>query len=96
MKTTLITTFAIALMVFVFDTTPAVAKGEDIKQGFKEMGQLIKCNFEGLDDIECEEAGRVGQLDDLDERDSGQSDNEREVADSDNEGPTSAAQESDQ
>ena len=95
MKTTLITTFAIAVMVCAFNPT-SVTAGEDVDKGFEDMGKLLKCNFEGLTNRECREQGRVSELDDLDEKDSDQPNNEREVADSGDEGSTSAASAGDQ
>ena len=95
MKTTLITTFAIAMMVFAFNTAPAIAN-EDVNEGFRDIGRLLKCNFEGIDDIECKKRGRLSELDDLDEKDPDQADNERNVADSGDEDSTSAASASEQ
>ncbi|MCY4052371.1 MAG: hypothetical protein OXE98_00660 [Hyphomicrobiales bacterium] len=70
MKTILTTIFAIALMVFAFNTNPVIAGSGD---GIWASNQ-------------------VDELENLE----GESGTEKEVADSGNEGTTSAAQESDQ
>ena len=79
MKTILTAVFAIALMVFAFNTTPAQAWSE-----------YDKCRANGGSLDYCRKYAE-GDLRDID-----QTDNEREVADSGNEGSASAAQESDQ
>ena len=81
------TTFAIALMVFAFSADPVMALGSKCGDGYhwgKGTGGKYTCLNSAI----------YGQVDDL--RDPDQAGNESEVADSGNEGPTSAAQESDQ
>ena len=78
MKTTLITTFAIAVMIFAFNANPVTAGGEKNKQefqefkdgakkGFEEFGELLKC-VEGKNHHECRDEGRISQLEELDPR----------------------------
>ena len=95
---TLITTFAIAVMVFAFNANPVMA-GEKAKEklhpdnvgdAFEDFGNVVKCGFEGKGPNECE--NRVPYV----ERDSDEADNDREVADSGNEGSTSSASANDQ
>ena len=99
---TLITTFAIVLMVFAFSANPVMAKGEKskkefeefkegAKKGFEEFGELIDCGFEGKDHHECRAEGRISEL-----KEPNQPDNERPVADSGEEGSTSAGSAGDQ
>ncbi|MCY4038769.1 MAG: hypothetical protein OXF09_04845 [Hyphomicrobiales bacterium] len=89
MKTTLITTFAIALMVFAFDATLSHATEESNKAVKKELDSWF-CPHGGRPDIlgnECK--GRtVQKMDKLHDPD--QEGNERDVADSGEEGSTSA------
>ena len=81
MKTTLITTFTLAVMVLAFNATPAFAKST-----------FDKCMDAWNNEAACKEY--LARLDDL--RDPNQADNERDVADSGNEGSTSAASADDQ
>ena len=83
MKTTLTTAFATALMVFAFNATPAYAKGE-------ESARELKCDI-SADGADCDIFGQVDELKDPD-----QANNERDVADSGDEGSTSAASAGDQ
>ena len=78
MKTTLITTFAFALMVFAFNVTTSYAGDKD---GCTHLQKIMGT---------CHTA----QIDDL--KDPDQPDNERSVADSGDEGSTSAASAEDQ
>ncbi|MCY4034436.1 MAG: hypothetical protein OXF24_08035 [Hyphomicrobiales bacterium] len=94
MKTILTTIFAIAVMVFAFNANPAYATEESNKAVEKEVHSWF-CKDGRRYDIKnskCE--GFVQKMDEL--RDPDQAGNERDVADSGNEGPSSAAQESDQ
>ncbi|MCY4031461.1 MAG: hypothetical protein OXF05_05035 [Hyphomicrobiales bacterium] len=88
------TTFLIAATVFAFSASPALAN-EEINKGFRNIGHSIKCNFEGLDDIECEEAGRLEaqfeELQDPDGKTPDQPYNEKDVVDSGDEDSASAA-----
>ena len=100
MKTTLTTIFAIALAVFAFNMpSPAIAD-ENFDKAIdnflfppsvgtgcvnQETGEIM----EGT--TNCDQYSEIDSLNELDG-----ADNESEVADSGNEGPTSAAQESDQ
>ena len=137
------------MMVFAFSAGPVMATGEEnekeqFKQGFKEVGEVIKCGFQGKSISKCKAEGRIGgpisSLDTPEEeaqlagfvdyckkhgncmmkngepkpaeelekiyysyvseindiRDPDQAGSESEVADSGDEGSTSAAQESDQ
>ena len=81
MKMILTTTFAIAMMVFAFNTSPAFAKSA-----------FQKCMDAWNNEAACRE--HLAKLDNL--RDPDQAGGESAVADSGNEGTTSAAQESDQ
>ena len=82
---TLITTFAIAGMVFALNATPVQA-GDQEKCLW---GDKAACKRH----IESSTGQRVSEIDDLHDPD--QADKEREVADSGNEGSTSAASTSD-
>ena len=89
MKTILTITLAIALMVFAFNTNPVMADGEKKEKvcriyTFDENGNRVCKTWMWVEH----------HIDEL--RDPDQAGNESEVADSGNEGPTSAAQESDQ
>ena len=81
MKTILVTTFAIAIMVLAFNASPVFAKSA-----------FDKCMDAWGNEAACRE--HLARLDEL--RDPNQADNEREVADSGNEDSTSAASASDQ
>ena len=81
MKTILTTTFAIAVMAFAFNATPAEA-----------WTKYDQCRATGGSVDDCRQYAE-GDLHDLDRE---ENESESEVADSGNEGPTSAAQESDQ
>ncbi|MCY4030549.1 MAG: hypothetical protein OXF05_00355 [Hyphomicrobiales bacterium] len=66
MKLTLTTIFAFALMVFAFNAGPVMATGqenekEQFKQGFKEVGEVMKCGFQGKSIAKCKAEGRIGQ-----------------------------------
>ena len=87
MKTILTVTFAIAVMVFAFNADPVMAKGSKCPKGY-HWGKMTGGKYA------CLNSAVYGELDEL--RDPDQADNERDVADSGNEGLTSAAQESDQ
>ena len=76
MKTTLTTIFAIAVMVFAFNPSPVFAKSA-----------FDKCMDAWDNEAACRE--HLARLDDL--KDPDQQDNERDVADSGDEGSTSAA-----
>ena len=80
MKTILMTTFAIAVMAFAFGTTPSYAN--------EAADKAFGCTDEKREKAMCK---RVDNL-----RDPDQAGSEKDVADSGNEGSTSAAQESDQ
>ena len=97
---TLITTFAIAVMVFAFNPTDAFATAEtnkktekafgDFGNGIIESGKWIECNLggEGKHLKECNENWKNNVLSELE----GPESEDREVADSGNdEGSTSAA-----
>ena len=78
---TLITTFAIAMMVFAFNVAPVQAGDQE-----KCMwGDKAACKRH----LEKSTGQKVAEIDEL--RDPDQADNERDVADSGNEGSTSAA-----
>ena len=80
---TLITTFAFAVMVFAFNTSPASAEsGTYYCIGLPEWINYGDC---------AEDSAELDQLQDPD-----QADNERAVADSGDEGSTSAASADDQ
>ena len=81
MKTALITTFAIAAMVFAFNTTPAEAWSE-----------YDQCRARGGSLEDCRQYAE--QIDEL--KDPDQAGNERNIADSGDEGSTSAASAGDQ
>ena len=84
MKTILTTTFAIAVMVFAFNTNPAMAGETNCPEG-QVPGLFKPC-------VPKKPDGSIyGEMDRLEDPD-----NEKDVADSGNEGSTSAAQESDQ
>ncbi|MCY4034502.1 MAG: hypothetical protein OXF29_02460 [Hyphomicrobiales bacterium] len=97
MKTMLTTIFAIAVMVFVFKTGAAYAteesdqKAEDFlyppSQGTGCVDQFTGAIMEGT--TNCDQYSEIDSLNELDGAG-------KEVADSGNEGNTSAAQESDQ
>ena len=100
MKTILTTTFAIALMMFAFNVpSPAIADEAFKKKvdnflfppsvGTGCVNQDTGEIMEGTTD--CDQYSEIDTLNGLDDVD-----NEPEVADSGNEGPSSAAQESDQ
>ena len=67
MKTILSTiAVAIAVMVFAFNAGPVMATGqenekEQFKQGFKEVGEVMKCGFQGKSIAKCKAEGRIGQ-----------------------------------
>lgn len=82
MKTILTMTFAIALMVFAFNTTSASAN----EGTYHCMGLPA-----WLGECDPDETAEIDELKDPDQKDS-----ERDVADSGNEGSTSAASASDQ
>ena len=84
MKTILITTFAIASMVFAFGANPAMAVGEQHPACHDGTSTLTH----GLPPCE---GGIFSEVNDPD-----QADQERDVADSGNEGSTSAASADDQ
>ena len=104
MKTTLITTFAFALMVFAFNVSPAFAKeGSDIANkidnflfppsvGTGCVDPKTGSIMEGT--TNCEQYHSHNEIDNLEDPD--QADNERAVADSGDEGSTSAASTNDQ
>ena len=83
---TVVTTFAFALMAFAFNATPVQASDQE------------KCLWGNKDackrHIEKSTGQRVAEMDEL--QDPNQADNEREVADSGEEGSTSAAGADDQ
>ena len=81
MKTTLITTFAIAVMVFAFSANPVMAA--------EKKGLFIPDCSRNPEQVGCQ----VAEIDDLNDHD--QADKERDVADSGDEGSTSAASASD-
>ena len=81
MKTILTTIFAIALMVFAFNTNTVMAGDPP--------GKFLPDCHRNPTQKGCE----VAEIDSID---SNQVENEKDVADSGNEGTTSAAQESDQ
>ena len=90
MKTMLIATFTIAVMVFAFNATFSYATEESNKAVKKELDSWF-CPDGGKPDIlgnKCE-GKTVQQMDKL--RDPEQAGNERDVADSGEEGSTSAA-----
>ena len=94
MKTTLITTFAIAVMVFAFNASPAHATEESNKKVEKELKSWV-CPDGGepiWGTTKCR--GKTAQVDELSDPD--QDGNERDIADSGNEGSTSAASAGDQ
>ncbi len=81
MKTILTTiTFAFALMVFAFNANPVMANEEE------------ECWWWGAQE-KCEKYNQSAQVDDVE--DPGQADSERDVADSGEEGSTSAAEAND-
>ena len=89
---TLITTFAIALMVFAFNPSISMASGETnekTKKAFTEPIKWIECNLagEGKPLAECNQDIR----DAFSENESDDNGSERETADSGDEGSTSAA-----
>ena len=86
MKTTLITTFAFALMVFTFNAAPAQASDQEKCL----WGDKAACKRH----LEKTTGQKVAEIDEL--RDPDQAENEKDVADSGNEGPTSAASANDQ
>ena len=90
MKTILTAIFAIAVMVFVFNATDAFAGGEEKKKHCQIF------TFDENQNRVCKTWIWVenDQIDNL--RDTDQTGGESAVADSGNEGSTSAAQESDQ
>ena len=103
---TLITTFAIAVMVFAFNPISVMAteqSNEKVKEGIGkfgdgiiESGKWVDCNLggEGRPVAECNENWKNNVLS---ENESGETDDDREVADSgDDEGSTSAASAGDQ
>lgn len=83
MKTILTTTFAIAVMVFAFNASPAFAKSA-----------FEKCMEAWNNEAACRE--HLAKLDELRDPDQAGADGESAVADSGQEGAVSAAQESDQ
>ena len=87
MKTTLTTTFAFAVMVFAFSADPIAAGGKGVD----------KYECQGPTDPHCQ-PDVFTELEGLDGvgKDSDQTDNGREIADSGNEGSTSAASANDQ
>ena len=88
---TILTTLAIALMVFAFNTPSLVHATEESDRKAEEFlfGKPCKKVWKGGGyHTECQHA-EIDEVKDPDEAES-------EVADSGNEGPTSAAQESDQ
>ena len=92
MKTILTKIFAIAVMVFAFNTNPAMASGAGdtgtkCPKGY-HWGKMTGGK------MACLNSSVYSELDEL--RDPDQAGNESEVADSGNEGSTSSAQESDQ
>ena len=101
---TLITTFAIAVMVFAFNPISVMAGEKSNKKveedmgkfgtGLIESGKWIECNLggEGRPVAECNEKFK----DAFSENESGETDSERDIADSGNEDSTSAASASDQ
>ena len=116
MKTILITTFAIAVMVFAFNANPAMAKSKKCPEGQvstyggdciakrrptptpeqirreqeRYMDDWRKCMAGAvLGQEKAEDCMRFGQMDELNDPD--QPNNERAVADSGEEGSTSAA-----
>ena len=94
---TLITTFAIAVMVISFNPNISMASGESnekTKKAFTEPVKWIECNLagEGKPLAECNQDIR----DAFSENESGDADKEREVTDSGDEGSTSAASADDQ
>ena len=94
MKTTLITTFAIAVMIFAFNANPAHATEESNKKVEKELKSWV-CPDGGepiWGTTRCR--GKTAQVDELSDPD--QDGNERDIADSGNEGSTSAASAGDQ
>ena len=81
MKTTLTTTFALAVMVFAFNANPVMAGEDTFLCTNEETGEQYVCPiFSSVDEL----------------RDPEQAGNEKDVADSGNEGSTSAASASDQ
>ena len=93
---TLITTLAIAVMAISF-SGEAFANAETndkTKKAFTEPVKWIECNLggEGKPVAECNQDIK----DAFSENESGETDNDREVADSGEEGSTSAASASDQ
>ena len=78
MKTILTTIFAIALMVFAFHATPSHANGEVLED--------IKCDFADCSDPDNPRFPSLTEVDDPN-----QTGNEEDVADSGDEGSTSAA-----
>ena len=101
---TLITTFAIAVMAVAFTTGSVMAteqSNKKVKKGFDEFGDImegageyIKCNLKGDAKHSSECADDFNNLDVFGEKESDEGD--REVADSGEEGSTSAASASDQ
>ena len=81
MKTTLITTFSIAVMAFAFNAGSAQA-----------IGDTATC----YDEYTCNKNKNVASVDEIRDLDQTEADNERDVADSGNEGSTSAASTNDQ
>lgn len=101
MRTTLITTFAIALMVFAFSASSVMAgedakneTSENIKNAFDDFGTVVKCAFEGKSPDECPKRVPYVDLDDIHDPD--QPDDERGFTDSGNEDSASAASASNQ
>ena len=78
MKMTLVTAFAIALIVVASNVSPAQA-----------IGDVATC----YDEYTCNKNKNVANVDELQDPD--RTDNERDIADSGNEGSTSAASASD-
>ena len=87
MKTILTTTFAIAVMVFAFNANVLANEAQ------LESLKTIDCNISASGTVEAhkQDCPEISELEKPD-----QAGNESEVADSGNEGSTSAAQESDQ
>ena len=78
MKTILMTTFAIAVVVFAFNVTPSYAGEDDLEN--------IKCSFADCSNPADPTFPSLTEVNDPD-----QADNERDIADSGDEGSTSAA-----
>ena len=93
MKTILTTIFALALMVFAFSTNPVMAGGSKCPKGY-HWGKMTGGKYACLNSKVYGQIDESQQIDKLKGPD--QQDNERDVADSGNEGSTSAASTSDQ